>query len=87
MNYNFEYIDIVLLAAIAAFIMLRLGGILGRRTGYEKRSRPGFNDQRTNSLEDALKNKNVTTLIYGTIVYILIHALIYVNKSIPGMKL
>ncbi len=58
MNYNFEYIDIVLLAAIAAFIMLRLGGILGRRTGYEKRSRPGFNDQRTNSLEDALKNKN-----------------------------
>ena len=59
MNYNFEYIDIVLLAAIAAFIMLRLGGILGRRTGYEKRSKPNFKAPKTNDLEDALKNKNL----------------------------
>ena len=27
-------------------------------------------------------NKNVTTLIYGTIIYIVIHAFIYINKSI-----
>ena len=32
MNYNFEYIDIILLAMIAGFIFLRLRGILGRRT-------------------------------------------------------
>jgi len=36
MNYNFEYIDIILLAMIAGFIFLRLRGILGRRTGHEK---------------------------------------------------
>ena len=36
MNYNFEYIDIILLAMIAGFIFLRLRGILGRRTGYEE---------------------------------------------------
>lgn len=37
--------------------------------------------------KDALNNKNVTTLIYGTIVYILVHALIYVNKSIKDTLL
>ena len=37
MNSGFEYLDIVLLAMIAGFIILRLRGILGRRTGYEKK--------------------------------------------------
>ena len=37
--------------------------------------------------KDTLKNKNITTLIYGTIVYILIHALIYVNQSIKDTLL
>ena len=37
MNNGFEYIDIVLLAMIAGFIILRLRGILGRRTGHEKK--------------------------------------------------
>ena len=36
MNYSFEYIDIILLAMIAGFIFLRLRGILGKKTGYEK---------------------------------------------------
>ena len=36
MNYNFEYVDIILLAMIAGFIFLRLRGILGRRTGHEE---------------------------------------------------
>jgi predicted lipid-binding transport protein (Tim44 family) len=35
MNYNFEYIDIILLAMIAGFIFLRLRGILGKKTGFE----------------------------------------------------
>ena len=37
MNTSFEYLDIILLAIIAGFIILRLRGILGRRTGYEKK--------------------------------------------------
>ena len=37
MSSSFEYLDIILLAMIAGFIILRLRGILGRRTGREKR--------------------------------------------------
>ena len=37
MNNSFQYLDIILLAIIAAFIILRLRGILGRRTGHEKK--------------------------------------------------
>ena len=37
MNSGFEYIDIILLAMIAGFIILRLRGILGRRNGHEKK--------------------------------------------------
>ena len=32
--------------------------------------------------KDNSKNKNVTTLIYGTIIYIVIHAFIYMNKTV-----
>ncbi len=32
--------------------------------------------------KDNPKNKNVTTLIYGTIIYIVIHAFIYMNKTV-----
>ena len=35
MSYNFEYIDIILLAMIAGFIFLRLRGILGKKNGFE----------------------------------------------------
>ena len=44
MNYSFEYIDIILLAMIAGFIFLRLRGILGKRTGFDGKSTPQFND-------------------------------------------
>ena len=43
MNYSFEYIDIILLAMIAGFI-LRLRGILGKRTGFEGKAAPQFNE-------------------------------------------
>ena len=42
MNYSFEYIDIILLAMIAGFIFLRLRGILGKRTGFEGKINPQF---------------------------------------------
>ena len=37
MNSGFEYLDIIILAMIAGFIILRLRGILGRKTGHEKK--------------------------------------------------
>ncbi len=50
MNYSFEYIDIILLAMIAGFIFLRLRGILGKRTGFEAKVSPQF--------QEVLKNIN-----------------------------
>ena len=50
MNYSFEYIDIILLAMIAGFIFLRLRGILGKRTGFDGKASPQF--------EEILKNIN-----------------------------
>ena len=44
MNYSFEYIDIILLAMIAGFIFLRLRGILGKRTGFEGKAPPQFEE-------------------------------------------
>ena len=44
MSYSFEYIDIILLAMIAGFIFLRLRGILGKRTGFEGKSAPQFQE-------------------------------------------
>tara|TARA_B100001057_G_scaffold236166_1_gene236459 strand:+ start:895 stop:1491 length:597 start_codon:yes stop_codon:yes gene_type:complete len=55
MNYSFEYIDIILLAMIAGFIFLRLRGILGKRTGFEGKASPQF--------EEILKNINPETQI------------------------
>src|SRR6267142_4990137 len=36
MNDGFQYFDIIIFAMIAAFLVLRLRGVLGRRTGTEK---------------------------------------------------
>ena len=41
MSEGFEIFDIIIFAMVAAFILLRLRGVLGRRTGHERRpSRP-----------------------------------------------
>ena len=42
MSNNFGYIDIILLAMIAGFIILRLRNILGRKTGHEDKVFSGF---------------------------------------------
>ena len=44
MSYSFEYIDIILLAMIAGFIFLRLRGILGKRTGFDGKPPPQFQE-------------------------------------------
>ena len=45
MGSNFEYIDIILLVMIVAFIFLRLRGILGRRTGHQGQPFNKFKEQ------------------------------------------
>ncbi len=60
MNYSFEYIDIILLAMIAGFIFLRLRGILGKRTGFEGKAPPQFqevlNKVKTNQKKNVKEN-------------------------------
>ena len=55
MSYSFEYIDIILLAMIAGFIFLRLRGILGKRSGFEGKAPPKF--------EEVLKNVKETQIV------------------------
>ena len=58
MNYSFEYIDIILLAMIAGFIFLRLRGILGKRSGFEGKAPPQFNEiQKKVKIEMNKKNE------------------------------
>ena len=56
MNYSFEYIDIILLAMIAGFIFLRLRGILGKRSGFEGKAPPQFQEIIKN-IDSEIKNK------------------------------
>ena len=46
MSNSFGYIDIILLAMIAGFIILRLRNILGRKTGNETKIYPNFADRK-----------------------------------------
>ena len=58
MNYSFEYIDIILLAMIAGFIILRLRGILGKRTGFEGKVSPQFQEVLKNINQDSKVKQN-----------------------------
>ncbi len=57
MNYSFEYIDIILLAMIAGFIFLRLRGILGKRSGFDGKPPPQFQEVLKNMQSDIKKNE------------------------------
>jgi len=46
MSNNFGYIDLILLAMIAGFIILRLRNILGRKTGHQDKVFSGFQDKK-----------------------------------------
>ena len=46
MSSNFGYRDIILLAMIAGFIILRLRSILGRKTGHEDKIYPRFSEKK-----------------------------------------
>ena len=64
MSNSFEYIDIILIAMIAAFIFLRLKNILGRKTGYQGKTTSKFYPRGMEIIKDienneAIKNNNV----------------------------
>ncbi len=42
MNESFQFIDIIFFAMVAAFLVLRLRSVLGRRTGHEQPRPDGF---------------------------------------------
>lgn len=57
MNNNFEYLDIILLAMIAGFIILRLRGILGRKSGHEDKNYRNLHSK--NAVKESSKEKIV----------------------------
>ena len=66
MSSNFGYIDIILLAMIAGFIILRLRSILGRKTGHEDKFYSGFSEKKFEEFrkqqEVKFKKKNSNAL-------------------------
>jgi predicted lipid-binding transport protein (Tim44 family) len=66
MSSQFGFIDIILLAMFAAFIILRLKNILGRKTGFQgkQKNRDGYFPKGMEVLQDienneAIRNNNV----------------------------
>ena len=51
MSSNFGFIDIILLAMIAGFIILRLRNILGRKTGHEGKVSSVFDEKKYSKFE------------------------------------
>ncbi len=49
MSEGFQFLDIILFAMIAAFLVLRLRGVLGRRTGHQTRPRDNMTQPRKDS--------------------------------------
>ena len=55
MSNNFGFIDIILLAMIAGFIILRLRNILGRKTGHEGKTASIFDEKKFAEFKRELK--------------------------------
>ena len=55
MSNNFGFIDIILLAMIAGFIILRLRNILGRKTGHEGKVTSIFDEKKFAEFRSELK--------------------------------
>ena len=57
MSNSFGYLDIILLAMIAGFIILRLRNILGRKTGHEEKVFSNFNDKKFEKFKEEIQHK------------------------------
>ncbi len=58
MSGNFGYLDIILLAMIAGFIILRLRNILGRKTGHQEKVFTDFSDKKFEKFKEEIKQRN-----------------------------
>ena len=63
MSNNFGFIDIILLAMIAGFIILRLRNILGRKTGHEGKVTPIYEEKKYDQFKPQIKIAYETILI------------------------
>ena len=61
MSSNFGYLDIILLAMLAGFIVLRLRNILGRKTGYQKKPISKYFPKGVEVLKDIENNEAIKT--------------------------
>lgn len=52
MNEGFQFLDIIFFAMVAAFILLRLRSVLGRRTGHERRPGDLLSRRRAKDADD-----------------------------------
>ena len=63
MSNSFGFIDIILLAMIAGFIILRLRNILGRKTGHEGKTSGIFDEKKFEEYKAQLTTRPVLTNI------------------------
>ena len=59
MSNNLGFIDIILLAAIAGFIILRLRSILGKKTGHEGKNITVFEEKNYSQFKPQVKNESI----------------------------
>ena len=59
MSNNFGFIDIILLAMIAGFIILRLRNILGKKSGHEGKVTSIFDEKKYSQFKPDIKNKPI----------------------------
>ena len=57
MSNNFGYLDIILLAMIAGFIILRLRNILGRKTGHQDKVYSEFSGKKFEQFKNPVETK------------------------------
>lgn len=62
MNDGFQFIDIIFFAMIAAFLVLRLRGVLGRRDGHEGPAHNPFKDRSGDKNQNDPSDDNVIPL-------------------------
>ena len=61
MSGNFGYLDIILLAMLAGFIILRLRNILGRKTGHQKKPFNKYFPKGLEVMKDIENNEAIKT--------------------------
>ena len=59
MSNQFGFIDIILLAMLAGFIILRLRNILGRKTGHQKKPMTSYSPESMEVLKDIENNQAI----------------------------